>query len=376
MKKILYIMHIPWGWIKQRPHFFAEHLSNHFQIDVLYKTPLKVRRENLKNQNNILPNVKSFFQFPFKKFKLLRNLSFLNKFFIRFSLSQKKIETYDYVWITSLSLYPMISHLITHKTKLIWDCMDDELEFKPIKENKPLLSDFLTTEKHLMERANLIICSSEYLSKKIQLRSSISREISIINNAIELPSTTQKEPISLSERQNLKLNLIEQIPNIFMYIGSISEWFDFESILKLLEANTEVNIVLVGPNDITIPKHKRIFHLGTVKREHIFLYMEYAKALIMPFKVDELIKSVNPVKIYEYIYTGKPILAPYYEEMHKFAEFVHLYNNTEEFIDISAKVLHNKMTTLKNQEESRKFVEENQWKNRCQQILKILPKVT
>ena len=129
-------MHIPWQWIKQRPHFIAEYLSEYFQIDVLYKIPLKVDKKNLINREEYIPNVKPFFQFPFKRFEYLKRFDFFNKLFFRFSISQKKISSYDYIWITSISLYPMISHLITNTTKIIWDCMDDELEFKSFKDNK------------------------------------------------------------------------------------------------------------------------------------------------------------------------------------------------------------------------------------------------
>ena len=88
--------------------------------------------------------------------------------------------------------------------------------------------------------------------------------------------------------------------------------------------------------------------------------MRYAKALIMPFKVNELIKSVNPVKIYEYIWMGLPVIAPYYGETEKFSDYIYLYNNPDDFIK------------KKTKEENRLFAESKQWKNRCQEILKIL----
>ena len=44
-KKILYLMHIPWGWIKQRPHFLAELLSIDFDVDVFYKKPTIVSKK-------------------------------------------------------------------------------------------------------------------------------------------------------------------------------------------------------------------------------------------------------------------------------------------------------------------------------------------
>ena len=41
MKKILYLMHVPWGWIKQRPHFIAENLSKYYKVNVFYKKAYK-----------------------------------------------------------------------------------------------------------------------------------------------------------------------------------------------------------------------------------------------------------------------------------------------------------------------------------------------
>lgn len=369
MKSILYLMHIPWQWIKQRPHFIAEYLSEYFQIDVLYKIPLKVDKKNLINREEYIPSIKPFFQFPFKRFKFLKRFNFLNKLFFRFSISQKKINSYHYIWITSISLYPMISHLITDRTKIIWDCMDDELEFKSFKDNKILLNSFLNIEKELIGRADIIICSSDYLSQKIQSRTSVFREIFVINNAIEIP----KINVNLKNTVEIpKLNLIREINNIFMYIGAISEWFDFKILFKMLEENNNINIVLIGPNDVEIPKHNRIIHLGTIKRDYIFDFMRFAKALIMPFKVNELIKSVNPVKIYEYIWMGLPVIAPHYGETEKFSDYIYLYNSQDDFINISKSIVKNQITIKKTKEENRLFAESNQWKNRCQEILKIL----
>lgn len=59
--KILYIMHVPWGWIKQRPHFFAEYLNKDFDVDVVYKKPLKVSNRNLINKKDEDIAISSFF---------------------------------------------------------------------------------------------------------------------------------------------------------------------------------------------------------------------------------------------------------------------------------------------------------------------------
>ena len=37
-KRILYLMHIPWGWIKQRPHFIAEGLNDRYDVNFHIKS--------------------------------------------------------------------------------------------------------------------------------------------------------------------------------------------------------------------------------------------------------------------------------------------------------------------------------------------------
>jgi teichuronic acid biosynthesis glycosyltransferase TuaH len=59
----------------------------------------------------------------------------------------------------------------------------------------------------------------------------------------------------------------------------------------------------------------------------------------MPFVVDDLVRSVNPVKIYEYIYFDKPILSIYYPGLERFKKFIDFYINKEECVSIIEKCL-------------------------------------
>ena len=55
MKKVLYVMHISWGWIKQRPQFLAEELAKYYEVDVFYR----MSNHNKEDEN---PSFKSIFQ--------------------------------------------------------------------------------------------------------------------------------------------------------------------------------------------------------------------------------------------------------------------------------------------------------------------------
>ena len=133
--------------------------------------------------------------------------------------------------------------------------------------------------------------------------------------------------------------------------------------------------MLIGPSNVTIPIHPQIHYVGTIKRGYIFPFMKYAYALVMPFVVNELIRSVNPVKLYEYIYTGKPVIAPRYKETEAFEGFVYLYSSPEEFV----KAVMNAGDKEMNEDYREKciaFLRNNTWACRCKTIFKFLQKFT
>lgn len=97
--------------------------------------------------------------------------------------------------------------------------------------------------------------------------------------------------------------------------------------------------------------------------------MEQASALVMPFIVNELIRSVNPVKMYEYIYMEKPIIAPHYGEMEKFLPYVNLYHSNEEFMSLVTQLCEGELQiTTEKGKEMKAFAEKNTWESRYEEV--------
>ena len=121
----------------------------------------------------------------------------------------------------------------------------------------------------------------------------------------------------------------------------------------------------------SIPNHPRIVALGPIDRNYIFAFMEKAKALIMPFMVNELIESVNPVKLYEYIYSGKPSLASYYSETDKFKDYVCLYRDYDELKKYAKDIVDNSLAVRSNHDIDT-FIKQNTWAERINVVEKAL----
>lgn len=372
MKHILYLMHIPWGWIKQRPHFLAENLAKYYIIDVYYRKANTVSKSSMLTKKSDITNlsINGYNELPFIKIPILKyfKLEWINTLIVKYQLP--KLIRYDCIWFTSPIQYLTFRPLLT-KQKVIYDCMDDIIEFPSVKKNADLTSKLLRCEKDLLTFADYIIVSSEYLKNKILNRANINRgNVIVVNNAIELPKMEDND--LLPENIQDKVRFIKSLSFPFMYVGMISPWFDFDVIKQALEKYPKLNIVLIGPCEVEIPKHDRIHYLGLVERKYIFPLMELAYALMMPFKLNELIYAVNPVKLYEYIYMKKPVISIRYTETERFSDFVCLYSSLDEWLNKVGEILINPSKYVKEENAIQQFIEGNTWRSRSRQIVQML----
>lgn len=343
-------MHIPWEWIKQRPHFFAEGLAEKYDITVVCP---KTFKKNIINKSFIQKKV--LFRLPFER---LRVIKYINKilYFIQVIVLARN---YDSIWITSPSIFSYRIFKFLNSKKIYYDCMDDMLEFDNIEQG------LIKKERKLYQIANIVFCSSEYLAETLKARYGSRNKIFIINNAVNLPDTNCVliEPKKyFNNYDGIKL----------VYIGTISKWFDFNLILYIQEKIPTLELFLFGPKDIQIPENRKIHYCGIVEHNAIFSIMNESDILIMPFIVTKLILSVNPVKLYEYIYSGRPCIAPKYPESMKFAEYVYLYNDKEHCLEIINSIITNKFIPQRTKADSLKFIENNTWQKRLLQITNII----
>ena len=355
-------MHISWGWIKQRPQFVAEELAKSCVVDVYY-------RMSNYNKNGVNPmlndgnlTVKGFRNWPFERLTFIPvDISYrINKCI--WDAKGIDVNSYDYIWVTDPMLWWSFSDQVNQsRTKVIYDCMDDYSAF-PYMDNYPKFKEFKERqEKELLKKADFVLVSAKALQYKLQERYGVDREYHVVNNAITQNIVTYDEC-------NDNIELPEKS---LVYIGTISEWFDFENTLKALEEYPELHVVLYGPKRMeSIPKHDRLDFRGPIDHSNLLASMNKAKGLFMPFILNELIESVNPVKLYEYIYSGRPILATKYGETEPFSDYITLYSDYSEFSEfIRDKILSDFSI---NKEYMRKYALDNTWEARAKQIIKLI----
>lgn len=351
-QSIVYIMNVDWDWAKQRPHFLAEHLGRSFDLIILY--PYSWRREHLVNNKRDDVKLCPFFRLPFGgKFAFIRRLNLLMlrvmaSIFIKWHPS-------DFVWISSPELFEYLpKHL---SAGLIYDCMDDVLAFPSNEPRKEMLA---ANENALIKICVHIFCSSVNLRDKLISRAGHAGKYSVVHNAFE--------PFSfLSFTANVGAEM-QKDRYVLGYVGTISSWLDFEALFKIVQAFPNVEIHLLGPIENLgrpRPQHERIKFMGAVRHGEIPTRVNDFDVLVMPFKVTELILSVDPVKLYEYMFFDKPILSVRYPEIEKFSEFVDFYTNHEELISILSGYVNGSLRKKYSGEARSRFIAANTWAQRA-----------
>lgn len=364
MEKVFYQSNIAWSWIKQRPQFMAESLQQFYDVNVFVKKEYK--KETVRCNNTDI-FIQEMFRLPFNRFCFIRKI---NELLLCKELN-KNIYGYDIVYFTDSSY---IKENIKKINDQIWvyDCMDDIAEFPNVKENKRLRDQLIEREGSLIKKCDLVSFTSKFLMYKVLERNKLTYndKYVVINNAVSDDLIKENYIIS-EEKINHKLDNNINVT----YIGTISEWFDFDLLINCLNKYDNVSFNLYGPTDVKIPKHANIIWHGPIEYKQIKTVMSLADALMMPFKLNELVKAVNPVKLYEYIMMNKPVISIGYDETEKFGEYIYRYYSQEEFNSLIFKLLNKKLFVKKKHSEITNFILDNTWKQRAKMIKRFIDKI-
>lgn len=359
--RVVYIMNVDWDWAKQRPHFLAQHLSRLHDVTVIY--PYAWRRSHLAENDRKGVRLYPFFRLPFGgRFALIGKLNaFLLQMAARVFL---KLHRPDIVWISSPELFEYLpKHL---SARLIYDCMDDVLAFP---RNASRRDSLAASEKELINACSHVFCSSVNLRDKLIVRAGHPEKYSVVHNAYEASAFSETSG-------NAGMNQKES-RYVLGYVGTISSWLDFEALVKIVDAFPSVEIHLIGPVEnlgVARPMHDRIKYLGAVRHGDIQTLVSGFAALLMPFRVTELIQSVDPVKLYEYVFFSKPIVSVRYPEIERFSGFVDFYTDHEELMSILDRYLADGFVKKYSDDDRLKFITSNTWSDRVNRIEEILSK--
>lgn len=364
-EKVLYFSLVTWKWIKQRPHFVALELaeSNKFKVDYTYQTLYDkyMPKDNSSFVKNDIKENKNFRIKPFKIFPAnCKKFIILNSIL---SIIKTSFWHYDKIILThpnQLDFFFMKVQQLKG-TKFYYECMDNYEGWEDNKEG------FLEKQRRLISSSKHVIVSAEKLKNKlINLYGLKEKFVTVIRNGYD------SKLFEKYEKFDTKL----KHPSV-SYIGTIDDWFDFESVVSYAKENNDVTFNIIGPindkvkKEINKIKEKNIIFWGPVEHNKVPKYIEDSDVLIMPFIVNDIIEYVDPVKMYEYLYMKKNVVTTYWKELDQFNDLVLFYSNKEEFKKQLEKAFKH---SLVENNKYKKIIIDSKWHNRLKNYIKIIEK--
>jgi len=239
--------------------------------------------------------------------------------------------------------------------KIVFDCMDDHAGFDTATEK------ILKLEVDLIEASDLVIASSELLADKI---------IQHTKKLVHIKNGTEFEHFNLAATNGLLDHLMEA--PIVGYYGAISSWFDASLIAYCAKNRPNWNFVLIGSSfgsDLSsLEGLDNVYLIGEISYVDLPGYLAYFNVCTIPFKLIPLTLATNPVKFYEYLSAGKPVVSVRLPELIPYEQDCYLANNPEEFLAQIEHALREENDELKVQRRI-KLAQENSWKSRVQQLM-------
>lgn len=164
---------------------------------------------------------------------------------------------------------------------------------------------------------------------------------------------------------------------ILGYVGVLREWVDFEPLFKAIRSMKDIRLLIVGEegeldNNIEMTKNygieDKVIFTGTVPHKRVPEYIASMDTCVIPFRNNEISQNSLPIKLFEYMSCGKPVISSKLESVFDIVGNRILYAETEEEYRSTIEYLRNGVEPGYSVE-NRDFIRENyEWEKIVERI--------
>lgn len=263
--------------------------------------------------------------------------------------------TYNY---SMRDLYP-------HKCRVVYDWIDDLSVF-------PYDQKMLERNHRRALREATVVVSVARKLHDVALRSRV--DALYLPNAVEYDRFANPKSATLTDRVLNEL-LAEGKP-IAGYYGALASWFDCALLESVAARRPDWNFLLIGPDyDGSLPGHSllrkpNVRWVGPRPYEELPTYLRAMTCAMIPFKINDITLATSPLKLYEYMAGGKPVITTAMPECMAHPE-VHIVESTLEFARALDRVEAEAADPVK-RDRNRTTARSNSWTARTQTVMNRL----
>jgi glycosyltransferase involved in cell wall biosynthesis len=156
------------------------------------------------------------------------------------------------------------------------------------------------------------------------------------------------------------------------YFGLIAAWTDVELITHLATARPQWRFLLVGHASVDVSALRSLANVTLVGPQPYESLPSWAKAFdvaIIPYRMNQQVRNANPLKLREYLATGKPIVSVPTPEVDRFGPLVRVAQEPAAFLAAIEDALQN--DTPAHIAQRMQTVAQMSWEHRAQTALGV-----
>lgn len=252
---------------------------------------------------------------------------------------------------------------------------DPIVVYEVIDELEVFGGDFKRLQRNheeLLRVASVVVATAERLKQRIQKDRP---DVILCPNGVDYDFIQQTIRTTVKPPEDI-VEIVEKGRPIIGYYGALAEWFDYDLLRETALQRPNYEFLLIGPDyDGSIRRSgiqqvSNIRWLGPRRYAELPQYLKYFDVAIIPFKLNKITHSTSPLKLFEYMAGGKPVVTTAMYECQRYRGVL-IAHNAREF----AQKLDEAMLLRNNSEYLRiidQVAQENTWDTRASQLLRAL----
>jgi teichuronic acid biosynthesis glycosyltransferase TuaH len=227
-------------------------------------------------------------------------------------------------------------------------------------------------EAEAMRKADITLVTSTELKK---LSARYSKNVVLLPNAANVKLFQNAVTKSLPVPAEIQPILGRK--KIITYIGNICHRLDYELLVKVASQHSDKALLMIGPfaNDnyatSGLSAMPNVIFAGKKNLDELPNYLQHSDCCIIPFLCNQLTKSIYPLKINEYLSSGKPVVTTNFsEDIRAFGDIIHVSGTHDEFVNNIRKAIATDSEDLIQKRIVRAMP--NSWEDRARQFIGIV----
>ena len=230
-------------------------------------------------------------------------------------LRSQQIEA-PLLWISLPTAVDLIGHL--EESAVIYYCGDDFSALAGVDHDT-----VAAREKELAAKADLILCASQQLVEKFP-----AAPTRLLNHGVDLALFTK--PCARA------IDLPNDGRPIAGFYGSISNWLNLDLLIKVIKNMPEWHFIFIGKRVIDVGALNALDNvrfLGERPHHQLPSYSQHWDASLLPFLDNSQIRACNPLKLVEYLASGRPIITTDFPALHPYRGLVQVADGAPAMVE-------------------------------------------